>query len=111
MAKYYGHIGYSITEETESETHPGIWTDTIIEKPYFGDVLELSYNWRKSENLNDDYLVTNRLSIVADPYAYKHIGNMKYITWDGVKWKIKDITVGHPRLTITLGGLYNENTR
>ena len=36
MAKFYGIIGYELTEETE----PGIYVERIIENAYFGDVIE-----------------------------------------------------------------------
>ena len=33
MAKFYGIIGYAITEEIK----PGVWTERIIERMYYGD--------------------------------------------------------------------------
>ena len=34
MAKFYGAIGYAVTEETK----PGVWTEKIIERMYYGDL-------------------------------------------------------------------------
>lgn len=34
MAKFYGVIGYAVTEETK----PGVWTEKIIERMYYGDL-------------------------------------------------------------------------
>ena len=35
MAKFYGVIGYAVTEETK----PGVWTEKIIERMYYGDLI------------------------------------------------------------------------
>ena len=43
MAKFYGKIGYSETNETS----PGVWTETIIERNYYGDLLR---NFKKNTN-------------------------------------------------------------
>lgn len=32
MAKFYGVIGYAVTEETK----PGVWTEKIVERMYYG---------------------------------------------------------------------------
>ena len=43
MAKWYGVIGYADNVEVE----PGLWEDSIVEKPYFGDLTrETSEFWR-----------------------------------------------------------------
>ena len=38
MPKFYGKIGYLMTVETE----PGIWTERLVERPYYGDLTRLS---------------------------------------------------------------------
>lgn len=35
MAKYYGIVGYVITEETS----PGVWGEVTNERPYYGDIV------------------------------------------------------------------------
>ena len=34
MAKWYGKIGYAVTEMTE----PGIWEEKVVERDYYGDM-------------------------------------------------------------------------
>ena len=34
---------------------------------------------------------------------------MKYIEFEGTKWKITNVEVRYPRLNLTVGGIYNEN--
>lgn len=104
MAKYYGKIGYGVTEETT----PGNWEETITERSYTGDVIQFYRRYDTSENLNDNLNVSNRVSIVADAYAYNHIADLRYITWMGAKWKVTGVDVQRPRLILTIGGVYNE---
>ena len=35
MAKYFGIIGYEVTEEVE----PGIYVESFIERQYYGDII------------------------------------------------------------------------
>lgn len=106
MAKFYGKIGYAET----SETAPGVWMDTVIERIYFGDELKNTRRWETGEGLNDDLTINNTISIVADPFAYQHFHTMRYVEWMGVYWKITNIEVQRPRLILTIGGVYNGPT-
>lgn len=107
MAKFYGPIGYGIT----SETSPGVWTDTIVERNYRGDVLQ---NYRKvsqGESINDNIDVSNRLSIISDPFAMQHFHTIKYVKWMGAAWKVTTVDASQrPRLILTIGGVYNGET-
>jgi hypothetical protein len=104
MAKFYGEIGYSESEETS----PGIWEDVITERKYSGDILRNTSRMQESEKFNEDLTIRNRLSIVADPFAYEMFYAMRYIRWLGVLWKITSVEVQRPRLILTIGGVYNE---
>lgn len=106
MAKFYGVIGYV----QSTETSPGVWSDVPIEKNYYGDVLKETRRWQASENLNDNLTVSNKISIVADAYAYENFHAMRYIKWMGAFWKLTDVDVQRPRLILTLGGVYNGPT-
>lgn len=103
MAKFYGKIGYAETKETV----PGVYTETITERSYKGDVLRNTRRWESSENLNDNLNVNNLISIVADAFAYDNFFSMRYIEWMGSKWKITNVEVQRPRLILTIGGVYN----
>lgn len=104
MAKFYGTIGYGAT----GETAPGIWNVGIVERNYYGDVLQFSRKWENSGNLNDNLNINNKISIVADPFAYENFQEIRYILWMGTKWKVINIEVQYPRLILTIGGVYNE---
>jgi len=104
MPKYYGKIGFSETVETR----PGIWEEQIVERDYYGDVLKISKRFDNSSYLNDNLNISNQFSIVADPYARDHFHSMRYLTWCGTKWKISSVQVDYPRLSLEVGGLYND---
>ena len=50
MARFYGVIGYGVSEETE----PGIFELQIKKRSYTGDVLSRSWKFESSDNTNDD---------------------------------------------------------
>ena len=103
MAKWFGQIGFAITKETDLD----VWTEVIEEHNYYGDILRNNKsNYRDSE-INTGFNISNRISFVADPYARENIYRMKYATFMGSKWIIKDVEVEYPRLIVSLGGIWN----
>ena len=103
MNKFYGKIGYAITEETV----PGVWVERIVERSYYGDVIRNIRRLQSSENLNDDINVSNEISIVADAFANQNFHSMRYVEYMGTKWKVSSIEVKYPRLILSIGGVYN----
>lgn len=103
MAKFYGKIGYGVA----TETAPGVWSDVIVERSYFGDVIRNTRKLSPGENLNDDLSVGNSISIVADAYANDHFFAIRYVEWAGALWTVPDVTVESPRLILRLGEVYN----
>lgn len=103
MAKFYGMIGYAETVETE----PGIWEEQITERSYYGDLIRNTRKLQTSEGVNDDVNLSNEISIVADPFAYQNFHSMRYVEYMGAKWKIINVEVQHPRLILSVGGVYN----
>ena len=107
MPKFSDVIGYGETEEIS----PGVWQDVIVERRLFGDVVRSSRRLQESsEKLNDDITVNVAISVVADAYASNHIFAIRYVKWAGALWKVTHVDVQFPRLTLTLGGLYNGPT-
>lgn len=108
MAKWYGKIGYADTVETE----PGIWDELITERSYYGDLIRNTRKLQNSSGVNDDINLANEISIIADPYAVQNFFAMRYVEFNGAKWKISSVEVQHPRLILSIGGLYHaESTR
>ncbi len=103
MGKYFGPIGYSMTEETT----PGVWTEKIVERMYSGELVRSTRKLQSSDQLNDNINVANEISILADPFAYENFHSMKYVEFMGAKWKVTSVEVQYPRLRLTIGGVYN----
>lgn len=103
MAKFYGAIGYAETVETT----PGVWKEQITEHYYYGDLIRNTRRLQTADQLNDNINVANEISIVADPFAINNFHSMRYVEFMGAKWKISSVEVRHPRLILTVGGLYN----
>ena len=103
MSKFYGCIGFRESEETA----PGVWTDEIKEYYYYGDLTRQSFRNQTTQKVNDDIVISNSLSIVADEYAYENFSNMLYVKHMGAKWKVNNVEVQHPRLIIQMGGVWN----
>ena len=105
MAKWYGKIGYV----SNVLTAPSVWKNQETVREYFGDVTRHSSGWAgNSDSTNDDLTVDIQISIVADQFAYQHFSSMKWIELYDVKWKITKVEPRHPRLILTVGGIYNE---
>lgn len=102
MAKYHGNIGFAV----QVETRPGIWEDVIEDRPYKGDVLSNVRRWDPSENINDDFTISNRFSVISDAFLYSHIPAMRYIEYMGTKFKISSVNIDRPRVQISVGGVY-----
>lgn len=104
--KFYGRVGYAANSETSQD----VWEDSIIERMYVGDVLSNNRRANNGESVNDNLDISNRISVVADAFAYEHFFNMKYVEWMGTLWKIQSVEVQRPRLILSLGGVYNGPT-
>ena len=106
MAKFYGQLGYAV----EHETAPGVYKPTITEHSYYGDVVRNTRRLESADKINDNVVVSNSVSIVADAFAYDHFFAIRYVRWMGVLWKVTNVEVQRPRLILTIGGVYNGPT-
>lgn len=103
MAKWYGKVGY-----VESvETAPGIWTEQITERSYYGDIIRNIRKFQNTTSINGEVEVANDVSIVADPYANQNFHKMRYVEFMGSKRLITNVETQYPRLILTMGGLWN----
>ena len=103
MSKYFGKIGYGVTEETR----PGVYEPQIVEKEYYGDIVRNTRRLDNGGKVVDDLNINMTLSIVADPFAYQNFHQLKYAEYMGARWKATSVEPQYPRLIITLGGVYN----
>lgn len=105
MPKWYGKIGYGVIEETS----PGVWTEEIVERQYYGDIIRNLRRLETSDQVNDNVSVSNEISIVSDPYAFENFHSIRWVEFMGSKWKVTSVEVQYPRLLLSLGGVYNDH--
>lgn len=103
MTKFYGTIGF--TKQTEKV--PGCWVNEYVERRYMGDLLKYNRRLENGQYINNDVTINNSFSIIADPYAYENLADMRYLVWMGQAWRITNFEVNPPRLILTVGGVYN----
>ena len=106
MAKYCGAIGYGVMTDGGS----GIWEEQIVEKPAVGDLMQNNRRWQGREEMHDDLVINNKISIVMDAWASAHFFDIRYAVWRGTRWKVTNVEVQHPRLILTLGEVYHGPT-
>lgn len=104
--RFHGKVGYGASVETS----PGVWEDQIVERDAQGDVIRASRAMTGGDQVNPVLSLGNSISIVADAFASEHILEMRYVTWQGVRWTVADVTVERPRLILALGEVYNGPT-
>lgn len=105
--KWFGEIGFR--EEVEEER--GIVVPKVIPRQFFGEVLKNSWKEVPGDKINPDLHVSNRISVVADPYLTYNFHKIAYITFGGAKWIVSDVEKDpdRTRLTLSLGPIYKED--
>lgn len=106
MAKYHGKVGFV----TFIEKKPGVDVEKPVEREYFGDVIRNTKRWEQTQQVNDNLQINNQISIIADQYANQNLFSIRYVSWMGVNWKVTSVDVQHPRLILSIGGVYNGST-
>lgn len=104
MARFSGTVGFV----NMTETYPGVFQEQAYEEKVYGDLLSDRYNNSPSQNLNDNIVISNRVSIVASDKSFQKYQGVKYVIIKGVKWKVTSVEIAYPRLILSLGGVYNE---
>ena len=103
MTRFYGKVGFVETVETDT----GVFSEKETIRFYRGDLNREGRRWDNSSTVNDEFVITNYISIIADAFAYENFSAMRWVEWLGKKWKINSAEVNSPRITLTIAGLYN----
>lgn len=106
MARFCGKVGYV----TSIEESPGVFKNVPEEYTYYGDITNISKRWQTNDNLNDDIRLEQNVSIMADSYAWENYFKIRYVIIDGTAWRVTNVTVSRPRITLYIGGIYNGKT-
>lgn len=107
MSRWSGDVGYIIEVTTN-----GVTRYVPEEHHYRGDLLDEKSTpvTTQSDSTIDEIGISNRVSFVADRFAYTHSDNIRYASLDGVRWRVSNIKVARPRIILTLGGVYRGET-
>lgn len=101
--RFYDKVGYGIPTYLGDD----VWSDNIIERAYYGEVLSVSRSAPESDKVNDDVSLSNRIRIFADAFALQNFAHIKYVSWAGALWTVTSVEVESPRLILSLGGAWN----
>lgn len=102
--KFAGMVGF----EVYSETSPGVYEPTIVEKFYRGTMEQELRRLYSGEDRNSDINIDDRLRIVADPFAQQNYQQIKFVKHMGACWIVKTVDVrNYPSMFLYLGGVYN----
>lgn len=107
MGRFCGEVGYIATTNEEGSD---VYQAVPCERVYYGDITRNARRWENSEYLNDNLVLNNIVSIVADDYAYEHFSEIRYVKMMGGRWKVTNIEIQRPRIILTIGGVYNGPT-
>lgn len=106
--KFSGKAGFRINDV---EIESGVYEPTVVVKSIKGTVISNYYQHQNSDKSTiDNVRITNQLSIVANQFLNEHIANLVYIEFQGVKWKVESFDIRPPRVVVSLGGVYNEQS-
>lgn len=104
MARFHDKVGFLI-EENDQVT--GIPRRTVVEKPFYGRIIEPGRRFQSAENGAEDLVIGNQIAITANDYAFQHSSSITHAHYMGTNWKVTAIRIKAPEIILTLGGVYN----
>lgn len=105
MARFAGEIGFVIQRDPGDDND--VWTEETVERFYRGDILRNVRRYENGVSVNDNVVLNNQISVIADGFFLQNYGCVRYATVGGVKWKVTSVDIQRPRLILTLGDVYN----
>ena len=106
MEKWSGSIGFA----TDVDNGFGIHSEQIVEYPYQGNLLRVYQTNTNSTSVNADVNLSLKINIVASAYLNRNISKIRYITFHGEKWTVKNVEPIYPTITIEVGSVFPENS-
>lgn len=103
MAKFYGNVGFAESKEDSK----GNWVEHIVDHKLYGEVKRNSYRYTQADKVIPDIVLVNTVELVADWYAVEHFSAIRYVEYNGVKWRAQSILYERPRITVTLGEVWH----
>ena len=104
MDKYVGKIGYCTV--LPNATHDTTYEENFIEEPCTGEIHRIKSNFNNGSSVNSDVKITMEISFLADGFARLHFDDIRYITYMGKRWRVESVDPSWPRMTLSIGGLF-----
>ena len=105
--KLTGIAGFEL-DQVEREDMPSVFESKVVTKKFRGELLgQIWRNQNSDKSTNDNLLNNNKISLVINKFFMSNIANLKYVEYNGVKWRVESFDIKSPRIHITLGGVYN----
>lgn len=102
--KFSGKVGFLLPAK---EVDQDVWEPVIEERYYTGDITRNYRKNQESQYLNSNLVLNTQIGILSDQYMQQNWPSIAYILWNGVRWEVKTIDVGYPRLVLEIGGVYH----
>lgn len=102
MMRFSGKIGIA---RGSLETSPGVFEKQFVEIEVTGTMRLVSARWASMESR--DARAKHILSIIPPETSTVDINEVVYVWWKNRQWSVINIQYIHPRVSLTLGGLYN----
>lgn len=108
MARWSGLIGFADQETARR----GIDIETIVTRKYKGELMRnVGGAWVNAQRqVLPNTKVNMRISILADPYINYHCSTIRWVEWLGQHWTVSSFEVQYPRIYLTLGDVYTEQS-
>lgn len=107
MNRFYGVVGY--IQQVEDPPDSDKWKEVTTTREYFGEIVKENRRWEPGDSTIDNLTVTNKIRILADDFAFQNCSAIRFVRWMGCDWKVVNAEVDHPRIVLSLGGVYNGN--
>lgn len=102
--KYAGKIGFIETVNVGRD----LWEPVVEERFAYGDVLNDTRRMDDAQQVNPNYGISARFSLVADAYFFEHLAYLRYVTYRGVKWEVSSVDpASYPRIIVNVNKVYN----
>ena len=108
MSRFCGNLGFITTQK--STTKASVWDTIVVKKQYGGTVKKDRTTYVPGVGLITNARISVRISIIMNQYMQDNTKNLKFVEYEGDAWTVENFDTEYPRITFTLGGLYNGKT-
>lgn len=101
--RYSGKLG--IAQQVEKS--PGVWEETITERPVIGDLVQRSETVETSDEVLPRYRTTTSVSLLDRGVGPQNNSDLRYLTHAGRRWTISSDVSEFPNVVLYFGEEYH----